>query len=251
MQLLVAQDTDQGVNIGYHVWHSHDLTDIVATPSTFDEVFPTQWNTALPAQARNAFTFEPYGEPGMTDTIGTETAAFESLVASVAGGPTTSPKYYVFEGWPATSDYAAYQTYWNASVIDADGTPMRQQRGMFSAVYERLQTAVGANVWVAPIGDVFNAIDVAARAGSITGATTVASFYRDGTHMGQAGQFAAACTIIATQLRQPCGTSATTVAAYLAAKPNGTSTVTFNLALAQQLSTLVWSVVSTDPRAIH
>jgi hypothetical protein len=250
MQAALAADGNVGLKLGYHIWHSHTLTDIAATPGTFDEVSPTQWNTALPALARNNFAFEPYGEPGTTSTLGSETAAFNTLVASVNSGPTVNPHFFIYEPWTATSDYTNFQTWWTTPVTQASGTTMILQLGAFNYIYAQLQATLGSNVWVVPVGDVMYQLDIASRASLIPNATKLQDWYRDGIHMGRAGQFAAACTFFSTYFRKPCTPSAATIA-LANTLSNGTSPVILDATLAAQIATIVWNVVSTDPRAIH
>lgn len=243
----IAIDANTGLQSGYHIWTGHSLTQIVATPGTFDQVSPSAWNVALPAFTYDLLAFEPYSTSA---TIGSETTSFQTLQSAAQ---TKSPKARLFEyeAWPDQSLTAgAYQTYWNGSGTFQPSDGFTMQLGAFNAVYSALQSSYGSNIWVIPVGDVFNAIDVAARAGSIPGAATVDAFYRDTTHMGRAGQFVAACTVFATYYRKQCPVSFA-VLFFMNNGNNGTATVVLTPTLASQLSALVWSVVSTDPRAIH
>lgn len=229
----------------YHVLTGNDLTEIVAAPGTFTFVNPSQWNVALPANSYQAFMAEPF----VNNTIGQETTAYQTLLAASLN-QAKSLRVYVYEGWPTMTNYGAnYQTYWNASITAAPGDQMTMQKAAVTAVYNVVKAAHNPNVWVADAGTVFAAIDAAARAGQIPGASTVADFYRDDQHMGQAGQYVAACTIYSVIWRQPCPTQQTVVSFFTAGGPlTGLALDTTNSPL---LSAIVWTAVQADPRAFH
>lgn len=243
-QQAIVYDTGVSVVLGWHILHQESLTDIVASPGTFSEVMPAQWNVALPAASRQLLTFEPYPTNA---TLASEATAFETLAASAAGN---AKRYFLYETWPPTTLYSpTYAGYWTAAVVDGDGTPFTQQMAAYTAVYTRLQAALGAsNVWVIPAGDVFAQIDVLARAGQIPGIATVADLYRDTEHMGDVGKFVAADTVVATQQRQKTNSAGNAkTLAYFQFGQGPTLTPS----LAAQMETIVWSVVSTDQRAMH
>lgn len=235
---------------GYQYTAGQSLTNIVASPGVFNQVDPAQWDVALAQHAYDLLSFEPYPN---TSTIGSETTAFNTLVSAAQAGPTgSSAKYFVYEAWPqALSTGGNYQPYWNGSVVNAPSTTFTLQLAAYTDVYTSLQSTLGANIWVVPIGSVFNAIDIEARAGHIAGASAMDDFYRDGQHMGIAGAFVAACTVFTTYFRQQCSPSTTTLNYFIATAPNGTSPVVLTSALATQLASIVWSTVSNDPRAFH
>lgn len=251
VQTAIALDSGFALATNYHIWDGHSLEQIVATPSTFSEVFPSQWDTALPASKRQLFPFQPSNV--VPATIGGETAAFQTLAAAALSGPSSpGARFFLYETWPDTTKYSVYATYWNGAIVDADATPFTLQLAAMNAMYQRLQaSALGAaNVWVVPVGSVFALLDLAARAGAIAGATQVQDFYRDATHMGQAGRLIAAAAFFSTFYRRPASPGASTLA-LCQGFDNGASTVTLTQSLATELAGLAWSAVSVDARAMH
>lgn len=228
----------------YHIHTGNDLTAIVALPGTFTVVSPSQWNVALPAKRYTQMVAEPFNG----DTIASESASFLTLAAANA---TPNPTLYVYEGWPTQTNYGAnYQTYFLAAGPFPSANQLTMQQGAITAVYNAVVAQYKApHVYVAPAGTAFANVDVAARAGSIPGATTVADFYRDDQHMGQAGQFVAACAIYSTLFRQQCPTNSHVVAFFTAggALPG----LALDVPTAQLLAPIVWATIQADPRAFH
>lgn len=248
LQVALAADSGFVLSTNYHVWDGHDLSQIVADPNTFSEVFPSTWNIAMPGSTRQLFAFQP----AIGATIGQETSAFLTLAASANSGP-SNPKarFLVYETWPQTTSYSNYQTYWNQGIVDDDATAFTQQLASVNALYRRVQAALGAmNAWVVPMGSVMAVLDGQCRAGNVAGATQVQDFYRDATHLGQAGRFLATAVFCATYYRRPLFPSDATLASFQQLS-NGTSTVTLNQAMASLLSNLAWGVICMDPRAVH
>lgn len=244
MQWL-AYDTGIAFEMGYHIWHSHDLAQIFATPGTFDEAFPSEWDVALPAIPRSYFTFQPY----LSSTLDSQDTAVQNMVSVINSG-SKNPKYFLLEGWPNNTQIAGnYSSFWNGGGVSTGATAYNSQLANMTYMYAQLHAVYGSKLYVIPTGDVMNSVDAASRAGQFTGASTLSDWYRDGIHMGDAGRFVASCTLVATVLQKPCVVTAATVAKYIG--DNGTSTVTLTTAMASQISTLVWNVVSTDSRAIH
>lgn len=244
--VALAHDSGTTWQADFHVSHGADLQFIVANPSTWNEVFPSQWNVALPAVTFDYVTVEPY----IGDTIGGETTAARTLIGTAQTGPSgTTAGIFILETWPQTTAYGAdYTTYWLAPVVDSDGTAYTQQLGATNAVYERLTATYGSGVYVVPCGSVFSALNQAIQAGQITGMTNVSQFYRDATHLGAVGRFVANVTSFATYFRIRPNASHATIALYAADASGG---IPLTDALAAQLEAMVWQVVSTDPRAIH
>lgn len=245
MTVALAEDSGANWTSAYHVYTGNNLAAIVASPGTWTFVFPSQWNTALAGTAFDFVTVEPY----LNDTIGGETAASSTLIAAAIAGPTgRAAGFYVLETWPQTTAYTDYTTYWNANVVNADGTQMTQQYQAINYVYQRLQATYGASIFVVPVGSVFNAVNVAIEAGQIPGVTNITQLYRDTTHMGCAGQFIASATAFATYFRIKPNASNATVTLYAGC---GAAGLNITPTLAAQLEGIIWGVVSTDPRAIH
>ncbi len=243
---LLAADSHIGWRTDYHIQTGQPLAFLVANPGTFIAVQPSQWNIALPAVKYGALIAEPW----IASTIGAETSAFLTLVASIQSGPSVNPKYFMYETWPQPArwvDPATYQTWWAGDIVDADSTTMTQQLAAMNAVYTRLQATLGKSVYVIPAGSVFNAIDASARAGNIPGVTKADDLYRDPIHMGEVGQFVANCTMFSTLFRRQCNASHATVVAF----QDGQGNVRLTDGLAATLEAIVWQVVSNDPRAVH
>lgn len=234
----------------YHIKTSEDLTFIVANPSTFNEVAPSQWNTALPVNAYDTLIFEPFPiAPGTPSTIQSELTSFRTLVTSAQSGPSVNPNYFIYETWPQTTKFnPTYNSYWAASFTPTTSSQFSQQKATTQLFYQQMQLTLGANVYVIPAGAVFNEIDIEARAGLIPGISSIADLYGDATHMGGAGQFVTVCTVYSTVLRMPVNAPDSILNAYR----GGTNVGPFLTdAMATQFEAIVWSVVSTDPRAIH
>lgn len=241
-QTALARDSYLFWETDYHITHSVNLSFIVANPSTWNEVQPSQWNIALPAVAYDAGIFEPY----LNATNAQEIAAFITLAQAMRADH--SPRLYVYETWPQQPQFdPTYTDYWTEAFTPQPSDIVTQQRAVFDYIYQQLQTTFDSNVYVVPAGSVFNAIDIAARAGHIPGVASVGDLYRDDTHMGDVGRFVAACTVFSTLFREQAQVSAKTLATFIM----GEGTVTLTMALAQQMEAIVWGVVSTDPRAIH
>lgn len=243
----LAADTNAGLLADYHIRTGQDLTYIVAHPTDFSAVQPSEWDTAIPATARNAFTFEPYP----SDTVASETSAANTLVTSAQSSTSVGPRYYVYEAWPPTTQWtspATYDSYWNAGITVVDSTPFTLQLAAENAIYTRLQATLGRNVYVIPIGDVLDQVDVQARAGSIPGVSKVDDLYRDVNHMSAPGHYLAAITYLDTILGKQVRGSAATIALFANVNPG---TVTLTQSLATQFENIAWTVVSADPRAIH
>lgn len=215
------------------------LTFILDNPSDITDDTPSPWNVALPANDYDALLLEPY----ITDTPANAATSFVTLVAAAKSA--SSARKFIYETWPQTANYSpGYQDYWNAT---PSGSAFTQQLASYTALYATLQADYGSNLWVIPAGSVFNAIDVAARAGQIAGVSTVADLHRDTIHMGDVGQFVANCTVFSTLFKRQAQPSARTLALY----QTGSGSVILTGALMLQLAALVWSVVSADTRAVH
>lgn len=234
---LVA-NSGNATTIGYHIRAGQPLAFIVANPGNFTFVDPFQWNVALPATQRNFLSMQPY----TGSTLGAELDAipqFSAVTASIA-----PVRNYIYEGWPATTSFGSdYQAYWAQPVVDSLSTLSILQREFFEHVCTRARVAF-PKTFIIPTGDVFNRMDIEARAGNIPGAATVADFYRDALHMGTVGRFVAASTFFATMYHKQSTASQATVDLYQAL---GGSTLTLTLALAQFLEPIIFSVVQSYP----
>lgn len=221
---------------GYHIRSASSQTYIEANPSDVTFASPSIWNAALPARHWSYATFQPYA--ANSATLGTETTAIQAMAAAATTGV---GQKFIYEGWPAISQFGSdYQAYWDDACADDPGTPMASRRLCF----DHVQDMLGAGYFVIPVGSVFRRLDVEARAGNIPGAATVADFYRDDAHMGDAGKYVAAMTIYATIFRSlPLATSAT-----IAPYQGGQGSLTLSTALADTLRTYVLDVVLNDPR---
>jgi hypothetical protein len=240
----MASQNGTNWNPDYHIHTGEDLTAIVAAPSVYTFVSPSQWSIALPAKRYTQMMAEPFNG----DTIGSETTAFLTLAADNA---TPSPTLFVYEGWPTQTNYGSnYQTYFLASGSWPTTQQLTMQQGAITAVYTAVAAQYGlSRVFVAPAGTVFASVDAAARAGNIPGASTVADFYRDDQHMGQAGQFVAACTIYSTLFRQQCPSNSHVVSYFTAG--GSLPGLALDVPTAQILAPIVWSAVMSDSRAFH
>lgn len=239
----LAAASNAGAVVGYHIRSASTLAFIQANPSNFTLVSPSQWNVALPVPSWNFLTAQPY----YGSTIGDE---MNAILAFIAAGFWIAPfRIYVYEGWPEQNAFlASYQNYWAQNVsnslsqVTQHGNMARQ---MFENIQDRVATNTPGKVFVIPTGEVFNQLDIEARAGNIPGAVTVNNFYRDNAHMGDAGRFAAASAVFATLYHRRSTVDTSTLTSYV----QGLGTLPLTLSLAQQLESIVWSVVSAYPRS--
>lgn len=193
------------------------------------------WPVGLPQIPWEFISFQPY-------TGSTQGAEVAAILAMFSAATLNNPVALIYEGWPSTVDFGAnYQTWWAQPVVDAPATASILKRQFFEHVCSSVRATLGdRRAFIIPSGEVFNEIDIQARAGKIPGVATVADLYRDAIHMGDVGRFVAASTILATFHQHR-----TTVAANLASFAIGLGTVPLTLPLAQQMEAIVWSVVST------
>jgi hypothetical protein len=179
-----------GLDNGYHIRFASSLGYIESNPTAASLVKQGLWNVALPLP-HDAVVMQSYQMTGW-DLLEEQTA-FEDLAAISAG----SPGFFLYQSWPAVADIGgAYQTYWAEAVVDADGTASINKKQFFDHLYTRLDGTI-AEMYLVPIGDVFNQLDIDARAALIPGVATVADLYADGVHMGDIGRYAAGTTVIA------------------------------------------------------
>jgi len=233
--------------IGAQVRGSTSLTQFQATPYKVGDTLygPDPYTPALSSFPFSGLSLEPYTTSA---TLGSEAASFV-YIANLArnGAPGANIKLYLYEGWPSLNSFAPsnpYTSYWDAAITNADSTPMTLQQAAMLAVLSRARAALGSNVYVIPAGAVLRAIDVAARASSIPGATKVDDFYADNSHMGGAGRFAVACTVFSTIAKARLPDSAVWQE-YVAAD----GTVPLTASLASILAQIAWNTVSSDPNS--
>lgn len=230
-------------SVGYHIRAASTLAFMQANPSDFTLVSPAQWNVALPVPSWNFLTAQPY----YGSTIGGEMNAILAFIAATYWLAPT--RIFVYEGWPEQNAYLGnYQSYWAQSVPNSltqatqHGNMARQ---LFEHIQDRTASSTPGKVFIVPTGEVFNQLDIEARAGNIPGATTVSDFYRDNGHMGDTGRFVAASTVFATLYHRASTVNASALIPYV----QGLGTLPLTLTLAQQLEPIVWSVVSSYARS--
>lgn len=230
---------------GYHIRNSASLVFIHDHPDDVSFYSPASWPAALPAQAWNFVTFEPFPDFNTPSTLQTDITAAESFIGLVPRSSAAAPVFFIYEAWPEQAAFLPdYDAYWNQAVVDDPGQRTLFARQYFDALHRRLTALQGdrASIRVIPVGDVLARIDRMIRAGQFQGASSITDFYRDGLHMGQAGQFAAAITTFATLYqRNPAGASRAALARY---PPAGAVTVTPEVAA--QLEAIAWDVVTSD-----
>lgn len=222
-----------GFDSGHHIRFSSSLGYIEANPTEASLVGYGLYSSQL-LLPHDVVIMQSYAQTSWT--MLDEQDAFLALADISAGNPT----FYLYQSWPATSLIGgAYQTYWAEAVTDADATATINKRAFFRYLLARVNLSQRA-YWI-PIGDVFNQLDVEARAGRIPGATTVADLYSDGIHMGDIGRYAAGATITAVVGRRP--PQGGTEALYRASVgPELTD------AVAQLVRNVVWDLVRADSR---
>lgn len=231
-----------GYQPGYQLRTGYSLANFIGDPTAGDiSIVPSPWPTALSTIKYDAIALEPF----TGSTIGAESSSYLTIAATAKNGPSPNAIPYVMEVWPPVSVFTSvgYQTYWAASVVDADATPMTLQLAAENDVLERVKLTY-ANARVIPVGDVFNAIDIAARAGQIPPLATVADMYVNDMHVGDMGNWATQLTVYETLggVQLP----ANRVPSWVRFTGNGGPTMTN--ATAQKIADIVWSVVSTDAR---
>src|SRR6185295_2207865 len=145
------------LDVGYHSWHSHDLFQIYSTPGSWDLVYPSEWDVALPATPRQYFTLEPYP----SSTLDQQDTAFQGIVATInAGSSGFPPKYFLYEGWPMTSQTGGnYQSFWTGGSASVGSTPYNAQLVNITYMYAQLQAVYGNSLYVIPIADALAALD--------------------------------------------------------------------------------------------
>lgn len=201
------------------------------------------WAGDLASQAFGDITFQPSFGTGVT--LGTEETALEGLVAAALAGPSTTPRLYIYEGWPPIFFHLGdYQAYWDEAVVDDDATLYVQKRQAVDHLLARARANIDSNFHVIPTGAVLREIDVQARLGNLPGIATVDDIYRDDVHMGDVGHWAAAVTIYSTVQ----GKKLEDTERWRLYRAIGDGNVRLSYALSQQIIDIVWDVVSNDPR---
>lgn len=239
----LARDAGEDLSVHYHIRSASSLTYMKTYPTDVTLTRPAVWNEALAAQSYEFVTLQPYRYPG-NPTIGSEAEAAATIVEfTLSREPRTV--FYLYEAWPSQEETGGeYHAYWTQAIAGLDSTPF-QTRASYDLLLGELRShfADRAAFRVIPIGDVFDRIAVDARAGTIPGIVDIADLYRDPIHMGEIGRFVAATTVLTTIYQRQINVN-NSIDAYQFNDSQAELTPT----LAQQLSDIIWQVVSNDSR---
>jgi hypothetical protein len=240
----LASQKGRQLTVGYHVRGGLSLDYIVANPQDPTITQGGSFDQALVSGTWNSVSIQPYF--GTNSTLASDLSAIQQFVTLTRSGPSRDAVIYLYAAWPSQYETQGdYSGFWRKPVVDSPATKTVATRAYFDALLARLVAAHGGSVTfrVIPVGDVLARLDVEARAGRLPGVRSLADLYRDDVHMGEVGRFVAATTVFATLFREsPAGISVP------ASYQFGDGAARLSPALTSTLESLVWEVVSTDPR---
>jgi hypothetical protein len=240
----MAAQRGHSLEYGYHVRNASALDYISSNPSDVSVGRGGTFDQALPGSRWDYLTLEPYGSA--TSTLSSDVAAIKKIAALANAGSSNSTSVYIYAAWPAQfQTQGNFSNYWEQPLAGGPNQPTVLADAYFDELYQRLNEGPDATaVHVIPIGDVFDRLDHDIRAGLFPGISSVDAFYRDTIHMGDAGQFIAGTTLYATIF----GEDPTGIAIPDEYLVYGSGNVTLTPELARQLQSVIWDVVSHDPR---
>jgi hypothetical protein len=243
---IAAFDASLGNTLveSYHIRFGSALDYIVAHPE--DNVpGSARWDQTLPFQTWQFLAVEPY--PSATSTLDTDVRAIGTLVdAARVADPSHTPEVLLFAAWPAIASFqplGGFSEYWGQAVFGDGSQPTILARRYFDVLLTRLVERYGDAVRfrIAPVGDVFAALDSAIRAGNFPELASTADLYRDTNHLGDAGRYLAGLTMIMT-LRRTHASDLPVPATYL----QGYAGAPVTPALTAHMEQIAASVVPTD-----
>ena len=241
--------------IGYQIAWGAPLNHIRANPDDISLDLPTipalgGFAQALPSRAWSAVTIEPYTGYafGTHDNLASDMANISYFIdLTRSSGLADNTKFYIYEAWPSqTAVNGDYSGFWNQPVFGSQDQPMVFARQYFDRLYNGLSARYGgtASLAVIPIGDVMNRLDIDIAAGLFPGLHDISALYQDDFHINNVGRYMAAITVYATLTG--INPETTVIPSWMLA-PEGTPNG-LTVELAKALQTVVWDVVSNDPR---
>lgn len=240
----IASSFGVSLQPGYHIRTSHSLVYILNNPTDATIASPSIWPTALPSQAWNFVTFEPYPDPVSPSTLQTDITAAQTFIGLTPNTSSPAPIFYIYEAWPDQNAFLGnYDGYWNQPIPDDPNQYTLLARQYFDALLQRLTAYYGntVTIHVIPIGDVLARINQLINLGQFQGASTIVDFYRDTYHMGSAGRFMAAITVFATLYgKKPAG------APFALYQQFNDGNVSLTPEIAAELEGVVWDVVASN-----
>lgn len=235
---LLATDNHRDIISGYHRDDNQSLETIVSSPGAFTAVSPGPWNTALPMPGRRFLTFQVT----VTDGVSTMGGLESSIATFIAAAPSGEDRrHFLYEGWPIVTVAQDYQERWNQAIVDSPSTLTIRRKQFTAYLFDDLTPPF----FLVPTGNVLEQVDIAARAGNLSGVTKARDLYRDDTHAGQCMRFLSAVTHFCVFFRQKPTVSAATVTAFAG---TGGGSVTLTEALAAALIDIAWATVIADSR---
>jgi hypothetical protein len=243
--LMLGRDIGRYLSPGYHIRGSAPLNYFVAHPEDAEIAQGGPWDEALPARARSFYTFQPYySSLGFTSTLQSDIDSIRTLSEAVESGRGAEGQRFIYFPWPSISDTGEdYQAFWNAEISVVVSTPTVIAKAFQDALLSACRED-DSRINLIPVGQVMNAVDVAARAGDLPGVATVNDLHRDGIHMGTAGRFIAAASVVTCFAKMRCVPSADTVAYF---QSLGGSEVELTEELADLLCEIVWQTCGEMP----
>ena len=243
------------IDAGYHIRYGAPLSHIQANPNdvSLDNSTPFgfygTFNQALSNNSWNYVTIEPFPGTtfGLNDTLGSDMANIAYFIdLTKSSGRSSDAEFFIYEAWPTQTSYGnSYQSYWNQPVSDSQGQPMVLAKQYFDTLYAGLNAKYSnaVNIKIIPIGNVLNQLDINIKSGLLLGINDISDLYSDDYHVNNIGRFVAAITVYATILKT--SPENINIPTWMFATGYGPA---LTVDLAHQLETVVWDVVSHDPR---
>jgi hypothetical protein len=181
---------------GYHIRCGGNLPYIWANQQDVCTTSPAPYGMigGLDDNAWEAVTIQPY----LGSTLAADATTIDAMIDLARENEANDKTpFYVYATWPQLP-WGPYQDVWTANVVDADETPMIQQRGYYDALYSRVDAATDATLRYVPSGEVLYQLSLLVAAGELPGVTSMRQFYRDDLHLGNLGQYVTATTMFAT-----------------------------------------------------
>lgn len=270
---LVAQ-ANGGYAYGRHIIPGAPLEWTWNHPNDgFTEAPYGSYSTALPNHTWNAVTLQPFDRQlTQPDGWGDRETIARYVNLAVQNPANKATQFYVYSRWPRREDQAGggfkpfdFRAKWDRTYTGGwDNT--NETRDYFKKLLAGVRTDAAGKldkqVRLVPVGDVLYELDKRAKAGQITGLTSVEQLYGDGIHFGNLGSFVVGSTFFATLYKQsPVGQAVP--AAWLTINAQYTSGGNFDLpgmaddpaypnfdaASLRAVQQTIWDVVSTHADA--
>lgn len=192
-----AESVGETHNVGYHIRCSWSLTRMLTDP-TNTCVTPTSYGTFGPALSQNtwdAVTLQPYTNSGTT--LKSEADSILSMINTAqSNSANANTKFYIYTGW---STQSTLLNSWTTQTADEDDSPFYRRRATYEHLYNRVNAATDAEVYMIPIGEIIYQLATMIEAGGIDGLTDISQLYRDDIHMSYGlGRYVASATTFST-----------------------------------------------------